>query len=77
MIVEVPLLGRVAAGQPILAQEHHEDRLRVDRLLIGNHREIFALRIQGDSMIDAESATVILCLCASKRPPTPATSSSR
>ena len=51
--VEVPVLGRVAAGQPILAQEHHEDRLRVDRLLIGNHREVFALRVQGDSMIEA------------------------
>lgn len=52
-VVEVPLLGRVAAGQPILAHEQHEDRLHVDRLLIGNHREIFALRIQGDSMIEA------------------------
>ncbi len=51
--VDVPVLGRVAAGQPILAQEHHEDRLRVDRLLIGNHREVFALRVQGDSMIEA------------------------
>lgn len=52
-LVEIPLLGRVAAGQPILAEERLEDRLRVDRLLIGNHREVFALRVLGDSMIDA------------------------
>lgn len=51
--IDVPVLGRVAAGQPILAQEHCEDRLRVDRLLLGNHREVFALRVQGDSMIEA------------------------
>ena len=51
--VEVPLLGRVAAGQPILALEHREDTLKVDRFFLGGHRDVFALRVQGDSMIEA------------------------
>jgi repressor LexA len=51
--VEVPLLGRVAAGQPILALEQREDTVKVDRFFLGGHRDVFALRIQGDSMIEA------------------------
>ena len=51
--VEVPLLGRVAAGQPILALEQREDTLKVDRFFLGGHRDVFALRVQGDSMIEA------------------------
>lgn len=51
-MVEVPLLGRVAAGLPILAVENVEDKVTVDRFFIGNHREVFALRVQGESMID-------------------------
>jgi repressor LexA len=51
--IEVPLLGRVAAGQPILALEQREDTLKVDRFFLGGHRDVFALRVQGDSMIEA------------------------
>lgn len=53
--VEVPLVGRVAAGQPILAAENVEDTLRVDRALAGARAvgAVFALRVRGDSMIDA------------------------
>ena len=51
--VEVPLLGRVAAGQPILALEQREDTVKVDRFFLGAHRDVFALRVQGDSMIEA------------------------
>ncbi|MCA9537960.1 MAG: transcriptional repressor LexA [Myxococcales bacterium] len=51
-IVEVPLLGRVAAGEPLLAVEQAEDTVRVDRVLLGGHRQVFALRIVGDSMIE-------------------------
>lgn len=51
-MVEVPLLGRVAAGQPILAVADAEDSVKVDRCLLGDHREVFALRIVGDSMIE-------------------------
>ena len=50
--VDVPILGRVAAGEPILAVEEAEDSVRIDRVLIGPHREVFGLRIVGESMID-------------------------
>lgn len=52
-VVEVPLLGRVAAGQPLLAFEQREDTVQVDRFFLGNHRDVFALRVKGDSMIEA------------------------
>ena len=52
-MISVPLLGRIAAGQPILAQEHVEDTLRIDRSLVRGDRDVFALRVQGDSMIEA------------------------
>ncbi len=54
--VEIPLLGKVAAGQPILAVEQAEDTVRVDRFFLGHgarERETFALRVKGDSMIEA------------------------
>lgn len=49
----VPIVGRVAAGQPILAVENVEDTVRVDRFFVGNHQDVFALRVVGDSMIEA------------------------
>jgi repressor LexA len=48
----VPILGRVAAGRPLLAVENREGALRLDNFLLGNGNH-FALRVQGDSMIDA------------------------
>jgi repressor LexA len=52
-MVEVPLLGRVAAGAPILAQQNVEDTVRIDSFLLGgNGREVFALRVRGNSMIE-------------------------
>ena len=51
-MAEIPILGKVAAGQPILAVEAATDTVRVDRVLIGGHREVFGLRIVGESMID-------------------------
>ena len=52
-MMEIPILGRVAAGQPILAVEHATDTVKIDRVLIGGHREVFGLRIVGESMIEA------------------------
>ncbi len=52
-VVEVPILGRVAAGEPILAVEQAEDTVKVDRFFLGAHKEVFALKVKGDSMIDA------------------------
>jgi repressor LexA len=49
---EVPLLGKVAAGQPILAEKTYDDTVKIDRFFIGQEREVFALRVQGDSMIE-------------------------
>jgi repressor LexA len=49
---EIPILGKVAAGQPILAVENATDSVRVDRVLIGGHKEVFGLRIVGESMIE-------------------------
>ncbi len=51
-MAEIPILGRVAAGVPILAVENATDTVRVDRILIGGHREVFGLRIVGESMIE-------------------------
>jgi repressor LexA len=51
--VDVPVLGKVAAGQPMLAVENYEDTVKIDRFFIGNSREVFALRVKGDSMIEA------------------------
>lgn len=48
---KVPILGRVTAGMPILAVEENEGYLTVD--LGGRRGNHFALRIQGDSMINA------------------------
>lgn len=48
----LPLIGRVAAGAPILAQEHVEEHLAVPPGLFYPSAD-FLLRVQGDSMIDA------------------------
>lgn len=50
--IDVPVLGKVAAGEPILAIEQAEDSVRIDRCLLGGQTEVFALRIVGDSMIE-------------------------
>ncbi len=50
-IVEIPIVGRVAAGQPILAQEQIEGTVHVDSFFLGTTKKVYALRVQGDSMI--------------------------
>ena len=48
---QIPVLGNVAAGAPILAQEHIEEYLTFDTQgLSGEH---FALKVRGESMLDA------------------------
>ena len=51
-LCEIPIIGRVAAGQPILAVENISDTVKIDRVLVGGHREVFGLRIVGESMIE-------------------------
>lgn len=50
--VAVPLIGRIAAGAPVIADEHVEEYLTVPTGF-ADDREHFALRVHGDSMIDA------------------------
>jgi repressor LexA len=52
-LVEVQILGRVAAGLPLLAEENVIDTVRIDRMLVRGGRDVFGLRVTGDSMIDA------------------------
>lgn len=49
---EIPLLGRIAAGTPILAAENVDDVLPLPVELVGNG-PVFLLEVKGDSMIDA------------------------
>ena len=48
----IPLIGRVAAGQPVLAIENHERTVRLDTAMF-RPRPDYLLRVHGDSMIDA------------------------
>jgi repressor LexA len=48
-LVSIPLLGRVAAGRPLFADENYEGELRLPQELLGN-KQCFALHIRGDSM---------------------------
>ncbi|MFZ3416434.1 transcriptional repressor LexA [Arthrobacter sp. 3Tela_A] len=48
----VPLVGRIAAGGPILADQVVEEMVPLPRQLVG-HGELFMLRVSGDSMVDA------------------------
>jgi repressor LexA len=49
---EIPLLGRIAAGTPILAAEHVEEIMPLPVSLVGDG-PVFLLEVKGDSMIDA------------------------
>jgi len=51
--VEVPIVGRITAGLPILADENIEEIIRVDRFFVGENDGVFALRVKGDRMIHA------------------------
>ncbi len=48
----IPILGRVAAGQPIVAEQSFEGSLDATQMF-GDPKGLFALRVRGDSMIDA------------------------
>ncbi len=51
---EIPVLGRIAAGAPILAVENREDSIPLrPEWLRAQGEEVFALRVRGDSMVGA------------------------
>lgn len=51
-VTVVPVLGRVAAGEPVLAEENREFALPLPASFFGDG-ELFMLKVRGDSMIDA------------------------
>jgi len=51
-LVQVPLLGHVAAGMPLFAEENFEGNIPMSAMLVGNGK-IFALRVEGESMTGA------------------------
>lgn len=51
-VIEVPLLGKVTAGNPIEAIEIPDEYFSIPTNLINTKKEIFTLRVSGDSMIN-------------------------
>jgi len=51
--LEIPVLGTVAAGRPILAEENKDGYIKLPRSMVRRNRDYFALRVRGDSMIGA------------------------
>lgn len=49
---DVPLVGRIAAGAPIMAEQHIDDIMRLPERLTGDGN-LFMLEVHGDSMVDA------------------------
>lgn len=51
--VRLPILGTIAAGVPILAEQNIEGEIPIPLAMIGSARDAFVLKVKGDSMIDA------------------------
>ncbi len=52
-LISVPIVGRVAAGYPVLSEENIEGFLNIDGSLFNSNYSLFALKVRGDSMIEA------------------------
>jgi repressor LexA len=52
-VVRIPVMGRVAAGLPLYADENLLETVSVDPSMVPNSGEVFGLRVKGDSMVDA------------------------
>jgi repressor LexA len=52
-LAEVPILGTVAAGHPILSEENYDGNIMLHRSMLKKNKKYFALRIRGDSMSGA------------------------
>ncbi|MDR2142958.1 MAG: transcriptional repressor LexA [Treponema sp.] len=50
---EIPVLGVVAAGRPILAEENWDGSIPIHNSLLKKNKQYFALKVKGDSMKDA------------------------
>jgi repressor LexA len=51
--MDVPVLGKIAAGVPIEAIQHEQDRIMLPPDLAAGRGEHYALEVEGDSMVDA------------------------
>lgn len=52
-LIRVPILGSIQAGSPHMAEEFIEDWVNLPQTLIKGRRDVFLLRVRGDSMINA------------------------
>ena len=53
VLAEIPVLGTVAAGQPILAEENFDGNIILHKSMLKKNKEYFALKVRGDSMSGA------------------------
>ncbi len=51
--IYIPVLGHVAAGTPLFAEENYDGEISLSTSLVGSYRNVFALHVEGDSMIGA------------------------
>jgi repressor LexA len=61
--VEIPLLGTVAAGQPILAEANRDGSIKLSQSMLKKQGDYFALKVRGDSMegvgiMDGDTAVI-------------------
>ncbi|MCL2878911.1 MAG: transcriptional repressor LexA [Treponema sp.] len=61
--MEIPILGTVAAGQPILSEENWDGTISVHQSLLKKNKKYFALKVRGDSMtgigiMDGDTAVI-------------------
>jgi repressor LexA len=52
-VVSVPILGSIPAGGPVMVEEHIEDWVNLPHSLIRGRRDVFLLKVRGDSMVGA------------------------
>lgn len=70
----MPVLGDIAAGTPILAEETSDEILSLPRDLVGKGT-LFGLRVRGDSMVEAAICDGDIVVVKQQPEPTTATSS--
>ncbi|MEK7162138.1 MAG: transcriptional repressor LexA [Patescibacteria group bacterium] len=52
-LIAVPIMGNIQAGSPHLAEEQIEDWINLPQSMVKGRRDVFLLRVRGDSMINA------------------------
>ena len=69
-IIDIPIYGSIAAGMAALAEQEHDDFISVDTHTAGldKHAKVFALKVRGDSMIDAQITDGDLVVLEQKEP---------